>query len=99
MSNTIKINGRLVGLRCEDYTIKYLCDGGFVQKFKTGTIYYHNKLGVRHRSDGPAIMLINGERSWYVNGFRHRTNGPALITADGSEYWYIDGMPVDPPKG
>lgn len=46
--------------------------------------------GLRHRVDGPAIELPNGDYEYYVMGKRHNLNGPAVCYGDLLEYW-IDG--------
>ena len=45
----------------------------------------------RHRTDGPAVVWYNGDKSWWLNGKRHRLDGPAIIHNDGSEEWYANG--------
>jgi len=52
---------------------------------------YRNELGQVHRVDGPAIILTNGDKFWYVNDLRHRTDGPAVQWADGYCEWWVDG--------
>jgi hypothetical protein len=47
--------------------------------------------GKLHRTDGPAIIYVDGLQEWYVNDKRHRTDGPAVIDADGLQMWYKDG--------
>ena len=58
----------------------------------TGTTTWHNELGQRHRTDGPAVEFANGDREWYVNGDLHRLDGPAVEYADGDQVWYVNGL-------
>jgi len=44
-----------------------------------------------HRTDGPAIELVNGDKYWYFDNKRHRTDGPAVECASGTKYWFLDG--------
>ena len=54
-----------------------------------GTIRY--KLGDKlHRTDGPAIEYVNGDKSWWVDGKLHRTDGPAIERADGYKEWWVN---------
>lgn len=47
--------------------------------------------GKLHRTDGPAIIYVDGEQAWYINGKRHRTDGPAVVGALGQQYWFMNG--------
>ena len=53
--------------------------------------YLNGKL---HRTDGPAIELVNGSKIWYLNGERHRTDGPAIEWIDGTKLWWLNGNQV-----
>ena len=44
-----------------------------------------------HRTDGPAIEYINGDKEWYINGLRHREDGPAIEYSSGFKEWWING--------
>jgi hypothetical protein len=44
-----------------------------------------------HRIGGPAVILADGSKIWYINGERHRTDGPAYEGADGHYEWYLHG--------
>lgn len=57
---------------------------------KNGTIIYSLD-GEYHRSDGPAIICLDGHKEWYQHGVLHRENGPAVEYADGSKLWYFNG--------
>jgi len=50
--------------------------------------YLHGK---RHRDDGPAVELYNGDKHWYMDGLRHREDGPAVEYHDGDKLWYLHG--------
>lgn len=52
---------------------------------------WFSKDGKRHREDGPAIELANGEKHWFLNGKRHRVDGPAIEYANGIKQWWVDG--------
>jgi hypothetical protein len=41
-----------------------------------------------HRTDGPAVELVNGDKEWWVSGMLHRIDGPAIETEDEQEWWY-----------
>ena len=51
-------------------------------------VQYKNSKGELHREDGPAIIDVNGNQSWYRNGLLHRLWLPAYINVDGSLYEY-----------
>lgn len=46
--------------------------------------------GQKHRTDGPAVELPNGDYEFWLNGKHHNLNGPAACYSDLVEYW-IDG--------
>ena len=48
---------------------------------------YRNELGQYHRTDGPAIEYVSGEKHWYINGQLHRTDGPAVEYGDYKQWW------------
>ena len=52
---------------------------------------YRNELGQYHRTDGPAIEYVSGEKHWYINGQLHRTDGPAVEYGDYKQWW-INGQ-------
>lgn len=47
--------------------------------------------GVIHKTDGPAVIRVDGTKEWYQNGKRHRVGGPAIIHPNGKEEWYQYG--------
>jgi hypothetical protein len=53
-----------------------------------GTKYWRNARGQLHRTDGPAIVCVDGDQFWFQNDQRHRTDGPAIVRANGDQYWY-----------
>jgi hypothetical protein len=57
-----------------------------------GTKIWKNKEGKYHRlNDKPALILINGTKSWYINGELHRENNkPAIEFSDRRKAWYIN---------
>ena len=56
-----------------------------------GTRRYFNTDGKLHRTDGPAVEMSDGSKSWYQNGLRHRTDGPAIEYSDSGKVWFING--------
>ena len=62
-----------------------------VTVYSNGDIYWHNKEGLFHREDGPAVEYPNGSKHWYINNELHREDGPAVEFANGNRYWYIKG--------
>lgn len=48
------------------------------------------KDGVRHRTDGPALVYPYGAEMWYIDGLLHRDNGPA-VTSGQNQWWYCKG--------
>ena len=55
-----------------------------------GTTIYCNHLGQKHRVHGPAVIRVNGGKSWWLNGKRHRTDGPAVERANGNHEWWVN---------
>ncbi len=51
-----------------------------------------NTYGKYDRLDGPAIILLNGYKAWYVNGIVHREDGPAIVKSDGVKEWCLNGI-------
>ena len=49
-----------------------------------GTVEWRTAHGALHREDGPAVMLPNGSKEWWVHGHKHRDDGPAITWADGT---------------
>lgn len=66
--------------------------GVYESPYLNRTIYYTEKFGLVHREDGPAIIEIfpNGSyfEAWYFNDRLQRYGGPAITHADKNvEYW------------
>lgn len=63
------------------------------------TIVYINANGKLHRSNGPAVIYANGDKSWYKDGELNRSNGPALIYTDPCgevhQAWFKDGVKIE----
>ncbi len=53
-------------------------------------ICHCNHDGLRHNSNGPAVIYTDGTQFWYTNGFFHREDGPAVIYPNGFEEWYLN---------
>ena len=58
-----------------------------------------SKNNVPHRENGPAVIHINGDEEWYIDGYRHREDGPASkrIYSNGEvhNYYYLNGRVYD----
>jgi hypothetical protein len=54
---------------------------------KGAKVYFKN--GVKHRSNGPAVIQRDGTQEYFNDGVKHRSGGkPAVIYPDGRiEYW------------
>lgn len=48
-----------------------------------------------HRTDGPAIELMDGSEGWCFNNKNHRLDGPAVIYVGLYSVWYIDGKELN----
>jgi hypothetical protein len=67
------------------------------------SIVCYDDNGEYHSAGGPAIIMSNGTRlwylhvdshgnkSWWLNGKLHREDGPALEHNDGAKIWYLNG--------
>jgi|TARA_R110000851_G_scaffold169814_1_gene316109 hypothetical protein len=44
---------------------------------------------IKHRTDGPAIEWVDGDKWWFLNGEQHRIDGPAIECMDGSTQWWL----------
>jgi len=54
--------------------------------------YYKDKeMTIRHREDGAAVELSDGDKSWWLNGERHREDGPAIELNNGDKSWWLNG--------
>src|SRR5215471_9137198 len=51
--------------------------------------------GVRHREDGPAVVMPMGKR-WYRHGRLHRYDGPAIEERGKPRDWYRNGRKLTP---
>ena len=38
--------------------------------------------------------MLDGDKSWYLNGKLHREDGPAIEYANGYKSWYLNGDEV-----
>jgi len=52
---------------------------------------WRNAKGQLHRTDGPAIEFVNGDKQWFQNDILYRTDGPAIELANGDKLWCADG--------
>jgi hypothetical protein len=64
-----------------------------------GDIFYsdgtHEQIGRIHRDNGPAVIWVNGNKSWYQHGKLHRLDGPAIERVNGKCSWYVDNIRID----
>lgn len=63
-----------------------------------GRIWYivYGEFIVKHRIDGPAVEIINGNKYWFNMGKKHRLDGPAVVRIENNQLqhrYYIDGYP------
>ena len=49
------------------------------------------KNGKLHNLFGPAIILKDGNKEWYLNGELHREDGPAIEYSNGDKEWWLNG--------
>lgn len=45
----------------------------------------------RNNPDGPAVILCDGTREWWLDDLPHRRGGPAVESADGTLEWWSLG--------
>ena len=62
-----------------------------VKTIEHGHEIWRNLNGELHRTNGPAIILPNGTKEYYLNGKLHREDGPAVIYPDGKCLYYQNG--------
>ena len=66
-----------------------------VQKEDGRNIWYcrnsccHN---LKHRLNGPAVELPDGERQWWFHGFLHRLGAPAIEKQNADKEWFCNGL-------
>lgn len=54
--------------------------------------YYVDKVFIRHREDGPAVIREDGTEEWFFDGKKHRVGGPAVYNKKtGEEKWIVHG--------
>lgn len=67
----------------------------FVERLESEGIYTRLAriaAGVKHNTEGPAVIYADGDRYWYALGKRHRDNGPAFVTVGSETSWYRRGL-------
>ena len=57
-----------------------------------GNCWVWHQDGMRHRTDGPAIIHSSGWMRWYEHGETHRLGYPAVIWQNGDREWWYKGM-------
>lgn len=55
----------------------------------TGSVCYTDEEYRLHRTDGPAVILPDGEKQWYLHGMLHNKQGPAIASPGHPPSWYI----------
>ena len=64
-----------------------------VLAYEYGSKYWRNSKGKLHREgDKPAIVALDGYKSYWKNGRLHRDNGPAVIYQNGDVEYWLDGQ-------
>ena len=67
----------------------------YKRKNQFGIFYYKDStMSINHRTDGPAVELVIGDKVWFVNGKAHRLDGPAYEYASGDKVWYVNGISI-----
>ena len=57
------------------------------------TVEHRDSYGNLHCDDGPAVVLADGSKIWYVHGVIHRDGGlPAREYANGVREWWVNGQ-------
>ena len=75
---------------CHDKTKLGILDKHIFCIDRYGTkVWYLN--GKKHRLNGPAIKLVDGNKAWCLNDKLHRENGPAVEYAKGGKDWWLHG--------
>ena len=54
--------------------------GGYVEFGYVKSSTPSSRVFIRHREDGPAVILPDKEEQWFLNGNFHREDGPAVIS-------------------
>ena len=58
---------------------------------------WRDKKRLLHRLNGPAIVHLDGDSTWYYHGAYHREDGPARDWPTGGlEEWYKHGEKYEP---
>jgi hypothetical protein len=66
-------------------------NGLIVDKFGSNQYYLNDLL---HREDGPAVILTDGSKYYFINGKYHRDgNLPAIEYPNGTKYYYLNDRP------
>ena len=73
--------------------IKIKSEYGDLDKYKNvnGDIFYCKKdTNTLHNPYGPAYIIKNGSKAYYINGKLHRLDGTAATYSNGEEEYYIN---------
>jgi hypothetical protein len=62
------------------------------KKVHSDRVEYRDKDGKLHRTDGPAMVRVDGYQAWYEHGLLHRGGGkPAVTYSDGYRVYFEQG--------
>jgi hypothetical protein len=95
----IKNGNRIIGTKYDDYTEKFLPDGGRVIRVYKNTYIddiIRYSVGPTHKGQKIQGMQFVKDTIVYVSerGKVHREDGPALIYPDGEKVWYKHGKRI-----
>ena len=65
---------------------------GTIETAPNGATIYRNAEGRYHRTDGPAVVRVDGTLAWFQNNQLHRTVGPAVVWPDHVNEWWFKGV-------
>lgn len=55
----------------------------------SGTKRWKNLKKQPHRENGPAVICVNGNMHWFINGKVDRIDGPARVYSNGIKFWCL----------
>ena len=70
----------------------------YIYTHSDGDKFYYKdpEMTILHRTDGPAIEWVGGNKEWLVNGKLHRLDGPALeyvkYVTGYSGQWFVNDV-------
>jgi len=78
--------------------VKYthiLNNSPFIDLYYYRSLFINRDKGIIHRIGGPAVLLYEGDKSWWKNGKMHREDGPAEEVRDGRRIWWYEDKRID----